>query len=301
MEAVNLIKLRVLLLIRKYQKVSEVGRVLGLRQPTISFHMKSLEQEYQLPLFRYRSGNVILTKAGEALSHYAQRIIDLWDEAERINEEFVTMDRGSLALGASYVPAAYVIPEALRQFKLSYPKLSLSLTVRSAPFILELLTKQQLDLGIISAVPELPDGFMQKELAREELVLVFPSCSPLAALGSIEAGDLEQADLIVHGRESTTRKLVDGWITEHQLNFSRMVEVDSLEVIKKLLISGWGYSILSRLAVAEEIQRGRLQWAPLPGGPIHRGIYLIHHEEHWVSPAMTQFMQLCRSFWKATD
>ena len=287
----NLTKLRVLMLIGKYQKVTEVARIMGLRQPTITFHMKSLEQEYRIPLFQYRSGNVLLTEAGKALNHYAMRISTLVDEAERINQEFVSLNRGTLLIGASYVPAAYILPKVLKDFKSQYPALHVSLTVKSAPFVLEMLAQQQLDLGIISAVPEMPDGFVQQELCRDELVLVFPAESPLRGMAEIGFSDLQRAELIIHSQESTTRKLIEEWLAKQRISLRRTIEVDSLEVIKKLLLSGWGYSILARRAVEEEVRAGRLHWSPLPGGPIVRGIYLIYHEERWVSPAMMQFLQ----------
>ncbi len=287
----NLIKFEVIVLVKQCQKVSEVARLLGLKQPTVTFHMKSLEREYRAPLFQYRSGSVILTEAGEALCHYAERIIALAAEARKVDEAFVSLQRGSLRVGCSYVPAASMLPKALQRFKHDHPELNLSLTVKPAPLILELLAGQRLDLGVISALQPAAAGFVQREIGRDELVAVFPAGSPWSGLERIGFEHLGREEFIAHNPESTTRRLVDEWLKRHGVELKMKLEVDTLEVIKKILISGWGFSILSRNAVLEEVEAGKLDWRPLPGEPLARGIWLVYHEERWVSPAMAQFMR----------
>lgn len=84
----NITKLQIVVLIEKYKKVTDVAAELGLKQPTVSFHMKSLETELGTSLFQYRSGRVLLTEAGRALYQYAVRIVSLAVEAERSVKQF---------------------------------------------------------------------------------------------------------------------------------------------------------------------------------------------------------------------
>ena len=60
----NLLKLEIVVLIKKYKKLTIVAEQLGVKQPTITFHIKSLEEELGVPLFELRSGRYFLTEAG---------------------------------------------------------------------------------------------------------------------------------------------------------------------------------------------------------------------------------------------
>lgn len=93
----NLLKFQIVELLDKHRKVTAVAEVLGLKQPTVTYHMKSLEQEYGVKLFEPRMDKVILTEAGRALLHYAGKINSLAAEARRTAQEYGTPGRGPSA------------------------------------------------------------------------------------------------------------------------------------------------------------------------------------------------------------
>jgi DNA-binding transcriptional LysR family regulator len=109
----SLLKLHIVELLDKHHKITTVAELLGLKQPTVTFHMKNLEREFGVKLFDTRMGKIILTDAGHALLHYAVKINALAAEAQRVVGEFDTLQRGSIRIGASYVPATYVLPAVL--------------------------------------------------------------------------------------------------------------------------------------------------------------------------------------------
>ncbi|MBY0055018.1 LysR family transcriptional regulator [Brevibacillus agri] len=73
----NITKLEIVMLLSKYKKVSSVAEVMRIKQPTVTFHMKSLEEYYGVRLFEQRGGVILLTEAGNALLHYASKITAL--------------------------------------------------------------------------------------------------------------------------------------------------------------------------------------------------------------------------------
>lgn len=138
----NIMKLKIVILLEKYKKVTDVAAELGLKQPTVSFHMKNLENEFGTPLFQYRSGRVLLTDAGRALYQYALKIVSLTAEAERTVKQFSSPTQGTLKLEASYIPATYILPKALIQFMKQYPGINNSMTIQS-----DTLLKERLEAG----------------------------------------------------------------------------------------------------------------------------------------------------------
>ncbi|KUP23714.1 hypothetical protein AWJ19_09690 [Paenibacillus sp. DMB5] len=130
-EIMNITKLQIVVLIEKYKKVTDVAAELGLKQPTVSFHMKSLESELGTSLFQYRSGRVLLTEAGRALYQYAVRIVSLAVEAERSLKQFSSLNSGNLELEASYIPGTYVLPKIVSQFINLHPGIDAVLSVHN--------------------------------------------------------------------------------------------------------------------------------------------------------------------------
>jgi DNA-binding transcriptional LysR family regulator len=287
----NLNKLHILLLIEKHQKVTEVANVLGISQPTVTFHMKSLEQELNIPLFQTRSGKILLTEAGRTVSHYAQRIMTLVEQTRRINRDYLSLRTGTLAIGASYIPAAYVLPAVLRRFAASYPETHLAITVKPAPSILQLLTNEQLDIGFVSSLQAPSDRIQSIPLREDHLVIVFHPQHPFSQWNSLQPEQLKSACFISHGKDSTTYRMVAEWMNRQRIVLDNHLEIDSLEIIKRLLIQGYGFSILSHLAVEQEIKQGLLLSRPLPGEPLKRNIYLAFHKERWQSPLMREFIK----------
>lgn len=112
---------------------------MGLKQPTVSFHMKSLENELGASLFQYRSGRVLLTDAGRALFQYAVRIVSLAAEAERSVKQFSSLTSGSLTLEAGYMPYTYFVPNIMSQFINLHPGIDVSLTIQSDHLVRERL------------------------------------------------------------------------------------------------------------------------------------------------------------------
>jgi len=97
----NFIKLDILVLLDQHKKITAVADALGVKQPTVTFHMKSLEEQYGVPLFETYGGRYKLTRAGNALLHYARKIRALGLEAGRIMAEQRSPEKGIFHIGAS--------------------------------------------------------------------------------------------------------------------------------------------------------------------------------------------------------
>lgn len=169
----NLLKLEIVVLIKKYKKLTIVAEKLGVKQPTITFHIKSLEEELGVSLFELRSGRYFLTEAGEALHHYACKIDALMKEARRVTQEFKDFHKGAITIGASYVPATYLLPEIVYQFQCEFPNIKITLMVKTAPEIRTMLQNHEIDLGVISAAPFDESLLKQTNVMPDTLVLAF--------------------------------------------------------------------------------------------------------------------------------
>lgn len=289
----NFIKLDILVLLDQYKKLTSVADALGVKQPTVTFHMKSLEEQYGVPLFEVYGGKYELTRAGKALLHYARRIRALGLEAGRVMSEQRSPDRGTFHIGASYVAGTYLLPAWMHQFRSVYPEVEIRLTIRTAPVIRQLLAERHIDLGFIAARgEENADGLRCDPICEDQLVVAFAAGHPLAGRsGELLPQEIAAYPFLLHGMQSTTREMTEHWAAVHAISFHGCMELDSLETIKRSLMLGGSVTFISHMAIAEEVASGRLAYAALPGHPAPRMIYACYHPERWISPQMEAFLR----------
>ncbi|MDA1853366.1 LysR substrate-binding domain-containing protein [Bacillus anthracis] len=292
----NLLKLEIVVLIKKYKKLTIVAEKLGVKQPTITFHIKSLEEELGVSLFELRSGRYFLTEAGEALHHYACKIDALMKEARRVTQEFKDFHKGAITIGASYVPATYLLPEIVYQFQCEFPNIKITLMVKTAPEIRTMLQNHEIDLGVISAAPFDESLLKQTNVMPDTLVLAFSKEHHFSKKENVSLQDIEKERILLHRNPSTTRDLLTKWMLAHNITFQSEIELDSLETMKQILKYGNGVAFISKLAIEQEVQRNELRYIPIPGFEFQRNIYTIHHEDRWNSKIISFLLQSITSY-----
>lgn len=286
---INLIKFEILEELYKHKKITAVAEALKLKQPTITFHLKAMEKNYGVKLFEARSGKLILTEAGEALYHYAAKINALAKESFRIVKE-----SKSIKIGASYIPATYLLPPILFDYTEKNPKLSISLKVNTSPIVLNMLQKHEIDIGVISCEPfELPD-IISYPLLEEEMVIFFSTKHPLASKKYISPELIKKSSFILHGEKSSTRSITLKWFENSGIKVTSKIDLNSLESIKHMVLQGRHISLISKLAIQQEINDGLLTYREIPslGNLItKRNIYYAINKDRLNSSILTNFIE----------
>src|SRR5438132_7215397 len=123
-------QLRAFLAVAHRRHFTRAARDLGIAQPSVSAHVRRLEDELGTELFHRMKGNVSLTLAGDTLLPFARRIVADVDAADAELREVGGLARGRLALGATPSLAATLLPPVLSRFHTAYP--GIELAVREA-------------------------------------------------------------------------------------------------------------------------------------------------------------------------
>lgn len=292
----NLTKFKIVELIAQHNKITLVAELLGLKQPTVTFHMKNLEKEFGVQLFESRASKTYLTEAGEALRHYAQKINVLAQDAERVVKEFNKLERGTIRIGASYVPGTYILPALLSSFTHLYPQIIISLVVKASPVIKDMLMNHEIDIGIMSTEPFQLPPLVNEILCEDELVVIFAPNHQLAQYDELSPALLVKTPFILHGLESSTRQLTDKWAVAHTLKLNAHLELDSVEAIKQSVMLGNSAAFISKLAVNKEVELGELECRPIPHNLFKRYVYLSYNQERRQSALIVQFTQHLQKF-----
>lgn len=149
-------QLRTFLAVAQTLSFTQAARRLGLRQSTVSQHVRRLEDAAGRQLFTRDTHSVELTEDGEAMLGFARRILEVHDQATAFFTG--TRLRGRLRFGASEDFVLTRLPEILEGFRYDHPEVDLELTVELSGTLHEQLAAGKLDLVLAKRRPEDPRG-----------------------------------------------------------------------------------------------------------------------------------------------
>jgi DNA-binding transcriptional LysR family regulator len=146
---------------------TQAGTRLSLSQPTVSQHIRKLEQAAGRNLVSRDTRAVALTDNGDAMLGFARTILAAQDQASSYFTGSAM--RGRLRFGSADDLALTQLPGILRDFRQLYPQINLELTVNQSLVLLKRLQAGQLDLVFIKQDPGGTDG---KLVRRDRMVWV---------------------------------------------------------------------------------------------------------------------------------
>ncbi|BBO91908.1 selenium metabolism-associated LysR family transcriptional regulator [Desulfosarcina ovata] len=271
---------------------SRAGRAVHLSQPTVSSHIKDLEDHFDCRLIDRLAKEALPTKAGRLLYRYAKRIIALRDETESAMAEFKGKVKGSLDLGGSTIPGAFVLPAIIGAFTTRFPEVNVSLTIADTRQIIDAILSGDLELGVVGAVAD-NAAIAQEKLVEDEMCLVVPAGHRWSTRDQITPEELFSEAFIIREQGSGTLKSIQNSFSEAGLNFAELkavARIGSTEAIRQGVKNGMGVSILSAIAVSDDVAAGRLKTLAIKGLNLKRAFYLTHHRQRSLSPLSRAFV-----------
>jgi DNA-binding transcriptional LysR family regulator len=159
--------LRTFLAVADTRSFTKAAARLGISQPTVSQHVRRLEQTAKRQLVARDTRDVRLTDNGDAMAGFARTILAAHAEADRYFSGSAM--RGRLRFGAADDLAITTLPRILRHFRQQYPEINLELTVDQSAPLHRRLKGGHLDLIFIKQNPGTTDGTV---VATDDLVWV---------------------------------------------------------------------------------------------------------------------------------
>jgi DNA-binding transcriptional LysR family regulator len=257
----------------------------------VSSHIKDLENHFECKLVDRLGREVIPTKAGSLLYDYATRIIALKQEAENALTEFQGKIKGHLTIGGSTIPAGYILPPLLGEFKQDCPGVVVTLIQGDTKRIIMDTLKGNVELGIVGAKAE-EAQLVQKKIIDDEMFLIVPRKHRWASKRQVGVDELIREPFIMREPGSGTRKSMEQVFEKAGQSFGALnvvAEMGSTEGIRQGIKAGVGVSILSECAVGEELAAGSLNKVQIQGLSFKRAFFLTVHKHRTQSP-------LCRTF-----
>jgi molybdate transport repressor ModE-like protein len=283
-------RLRLLVEIGRRGSVSAAARAIGIGQPTASQHLRLLETAAGRRLVERHGRGSALTEAGRVL---ARRAGDALSALETADEELRALDgllTGTIHLGASTAPGAYLLPDVLGCFRRDYPGVTVEVEVAASADILRRLQEGRVQLAVVGAQQADARIALEEFLEDEILGVAKPGLLPLER-GQLDPRLIGELTLLSREDGSSSRELVEAELRTTGVWPRDCWELGSPEAIKRAARAGLGIAFLSRYAVAEDVESGQLESFRLKGrAPLRRNFFIARPAGRALAPSEREFV-----------
>lgn len=264
-------------------------------QPAVSIAIRKLEQEVGAPLFDRSNRNAcILTDTGELLYGYARRMINTREEAKQALEELHNLQSGRIRIGANESTTLYVLPALILAFREQYPKIKIEVHRYLSTRLPYELRDRNIDLAILSFVPEDAD-LEAVPIMRDELVLIMSPAHRLAQQKRVSIRELGGDSFIAHNVRSDSRQKVIDAFRRFQTPLNVTIEIATIETIKRFVAMDLGLAFVPLMCVQDEVTRRELIVVPVEGFRHERRLWAVRRRTDAHSHAAQAFMGLVTS------
>lgn len=282
-----------------YGSFSEAARKLYLTQPTISAHVRSLEEELHTKLILRTTKKTTITTRGYQLYDSAVRMLEI---RNNLLENFTGVQKHMIDLAASTIPSSYLLPEILAAFGKTHPDIYFhSIQADSAESINRVLDGTA-DLALVGQNTR-DETCVFLPFCQDELVIATPITNHYLGLQnkSVTFEDFIKDPIIIREKGSGTKKEMDLFleqigVTPNDLNV--IARMNDLEGIKKSIVNGLGISILSARSAIDLQKTKQILLFPLEESAHKRTFYIVYSKNRILKPHVRQFIQFVQNFYR---
>ena len=266
--------------VAKHLNVTKAANMLHVSQPSLSKHLKALEENFKLQLFTRHAKGIKLTDDG---CEFFRDIEPILAQLDKINHRYLNgsaqKPTGPLRVGGTYGPASRILPSLLTVFKKIHPKVDVTLRANSGGIIHQQILHGDLEIGVCSRAPSPPSMLYSEPYVPMKLVGFVARNDPIARKKELTLAELENIPIVVrsHGVfESTTQSLLRTLKKPGQkLNIAMACE--SPEAIKLAVSQRLGIGFLYYDAVRDAVERGSFKIINIRGLQLVGQTYIIYH------------------------
>jgi DNA-binding transcriptional LysR family regulator len=288
--------LRIFVTVYRNKSFTRASEELNISQPTISEHVKNLEHSLGCRLFDRLGRSIMPTAEAEVLY---PRALQLLDDLEQIRNEITaagTGIKGSLFIGASTIPGTYILPRLAYTFKKQHPDVAFEILIEDSGKITNMVLQHDLLCGIVGA-KTVSDKLDYTPVIEDELVLV--ATRKVLAQKSITLDRLVTIPFLQREQGSGTRQTFESFLVNNNIPseaFNIVATLGSTSAVKQAVKESLGASVISRVAVQEELDNKSLQEIQIRNLKMKRKFYLVRQKKRTLPP---QYLAFCEHLKKA--
>ncbi len=249
----ELTPLRYLSVIAREGHLTRAAQLLGVTQPALSAMLKKLEQEVGAPLMHRTARGVELTEAGRVFVEHAEQSVRSADAGVEAVRELLGLARGSIRVGGGATVTTYLLPPVISEFRSEHAGIRFYVREGGSREVALAVALGELDLGVVT-LPVRQSGEVElivRTLIDDELLLIVPPGHALEGRKTFRWGDLDGEAMVAFEPASAVRQVIDQSLASAGVAVEVVMELRSIESIKRMVREGIGLALVSRFALGE--------------------------------------------------
>ena len=244
---VNLRSLRYFLAVAEYGSITRAALHLHITQPSLTQHLKHLEDHFGLALVMRHGRGIVLTEAGLMLRQRAEHLVDQIDGLQSELEYSTPLPRGILSVGMPMSWSELITYPVIARFRELHPNVRIKLVVNSSEALAEAMTGNEIQFGILTEIDDLSQ-FDSAPLVADALFLVGPASADLEKRMTTTLASLVEYPMILPLNSAVGLGRINRSLAASGLTLKRVIEAPSTHILS-LVARGAGYSAISAVAL----------------------------------------------------
>ena len=281
-----------------YGSFSEAARKLYLTQPTISTHIRSLEEELHTRLIIRTTKKLTITPKGYQLYDSAVRMLDI---RNNLFENFTGSKKQIIDLAASTIPSSYLLPELMAGFGRMYPDVYFHSWQTDSAGAISRVLDGSVELALTGQNTG-DDSCIFIPFCQDDMVIATPVNDHYLQLKErpVTFSDFLKDPIIIRERGSGTKKEMDIFLENagsEPSSLNVVARMNDLESIKKSIVNGLGISILSARSAVDLKKTKQILLFPLEGTAHKRSFYIVCSKNRILKAHVRQFIQYVKNYY----
>jgi DNA-binding transcriptional LysR family regulator len=184
----------------------------------------------------------------------------------------------------------YVLPSVFAQFKRQYSRVALSIVRADRLRSIESVLSREVDFGVVS-LPLKDPRLLVDIIHHDEVVLVAPKNHSLASRDSVKFPEILQHSLLLP-KQGRQRELIEDLFRTYDVQPRVAMEVESSELLKRLVVAGLGIGFLPRTNVLSDEKVGTLKIIKVEGVRLNRELAVVYRKDKTLTRAAHAFLEI---------
>ena len=289
---VNYRKLKIFYSVSETLNMTKTSKKMYISQSAVSQIIKELEEDLGVILFERIYKKLYLTEEGMLFKEYTRRILNMWDD---MNEHMQSKKKNILIkFGGSTISGIYLLPYLCKNFSTIYNNVNFNIQIDNTTKIIKKVLENDIDIGIIDGIMPNNNEIISIEMQKDYLKVVTPNIEKFKNKEKFAIEDFKHENMILREEGSGTRKTVDEYIERLKIKTENKMVIGNNEAIKKMVEIGLGITIISTLAIENEILEEKLLAFNVTDTEISRNFHIIIHKDKYISSMLNNFIDLLK-------
>lgn len=288
----NLRHIRAFLAVARIGNFTRAAAELHVSQSALTVQIQQLENGIGSALFDRGKRKITLTQAGKDALLPLERLLADAEAIIHRTQQLSGLERGVVSFAVLPSLATELAPKAIRRFTTTYPGIRVQVRDLVAEKVIEAVRLEEVDFGIATQMRPTRD-IQISPFSSDHMCVFLPSDHPLAGNNSLTLAQVLGQPLVLTGRDSSVRELVESVSKRHASSLHVAYETNYMPTALGMVEAGLGVAILPAAAAGSHLSAG-IRRVRIVRPKLSRKIQLIQRKGTALSAAATKLITLLR-------